>query len=104
MSLHHHILGCLLGGAIGDMLGGPYEQSSGTSTSTHFVHRTISDDTQLTLATCEAIVEEQLISPAHIAKKFVSCFQRGQLTGLGASTLKALQDLSAGAHWALAGS
>lgn len=104
MSLHNHILGCLLGGAIGDMLGGPYEQSSRTSTSTHFVHQSISDDTQLTLATCEAIVEEQLISPAHIAKKFVSCFQRGQLTGLGASTLKALRDLSAGAHWALAGS
>jgi ADP-ribosylglycohydrolase len=104
MSLHNHILGCLLGGAIGDMLGGPYEQSSGTSTSTHFAHRTISDDTQLTLATCEAIVEEQLISPAHIAKKFVSYFQCGQLTGLGTSTLKALRDLSAGAHWALAGS
>jgi ADP-ribosyl-[dinitrogen reductase] hydrolase len=104
MSLNNHILGCLLGGAIGDMLGGPYEQSSGASTSsTQFVHRGISDDTQLTLATCEAIVETQLISPAHIAKKFVSYFQRGQLTGLGASTLKALRDLSAGAHWALAG-
>jgi ADP-ribosyl-[dinitrogen reductase] hydrolase len=103
MSLNDHILGCLLGGAIGDMLGGPYEQSSGTATSTHFAHQAISDDTQLTLATCEAIVEEQLISPAHIAKKFVSYFQRGQLTGLGASTLKALRDLSAGAHWALAG-
>jgi ADP-ribosyl-[dinitrogen reductase] hydrolase len=103
MSLNDHILGCLLGGAIGAMLGGPYEQSSGTATSTHFAHQAISDDTQLTLATCEAIVEEQLISPAHIAKKFVSYFQRGQLTGLGASTLKALRDLSAGAHWALAG-
>lgn len=104
MSLHNHILGCLLGGAIGDMLGGSYEQSSGTSTSSHFLHQGISDDTQLTLATCEAIVEEQLVSPAHIAKKFVSYFQRGQLTGLGASTLKALRDLSAGTHWALAGS
>lgn len=105
MSLHTHILGCLLGGAIGDMLGGPHEHSSGSSilTPSRHRHRFISDDTQLTLATCEAIVEEQLISPAHIAKKFVSYFQRGQLTGLGASTLKALRDLSAGAHWALAG-
>lgn len=103
MSLHNHILGCLLGGAIGDMLGGPREHSSGPSTTTPSTPRFISDDTQLTLATCESIVEEQLISPAHIAKKFVSYFQRGQLTGLGASTLKALRDLSAGAHWALAG-
>lgn len=103
MSLHDHILGCLLGGAIGDMLGGPHEHSSGSSTPTPSTHRFISDDTQLTLATCEAIVEEQLISPTHIAKKFVSYFQRGQLTGLGASTLKALRNLSAGAHWALAG-
>lgn len=103
MSLNDHILGCLLGGAIGDMLGGPHEQSSGPSRSTLVASRSISDDTQLTLATCEAIVEAQQISPAHIAKKFVSYFQRGQLTGLGASTLKALRDLSAGAHWALAG-
>lgn len=103
MSLHNHILGCLLGGAIGDMLGGPHEHSSEPSTATRSTRRFISDDTQLTLATCESIVEEQVISPAHIAKKFVSYFQRGQLTGLGASTFKALRDLSAGAHWALAG-
>jgi len=30
-------------------------------------------------------------------------FEMGRLSGLGSSTLKALRDLSAGAHWALAG-
>ena len=71
MSLNDHILGRLLSGAIGNMLGRPYEQSSGTS---HFPHlrECPSLMIQLTLATCEAIVEEELVSPAHIAKKFVS--------------------------------
>ena len=38
-----------------------------------------------------------------IAKTFVEWFANGRLPGLGSSTLKALRDLQAGAHWALAG-
>jgi hypothetical protein len=30
-------------------------------------------------------------------------YNKGKLTGLGASTLKALRDLQVGAHWALSG-
>src|SRR5207248_807621 len=41
--------------------------------------------------------------PAVIAAHFVRWFRGGRLSGLGASTLKALRDLDAGAHWALAG-
>ena len=63
----------------------------------------LSDDTQLTLATCEAISAHGSPQPEAIARSFVSWFRTHRLNGLGASTLKALRDLSAGAHWALAG-
>src|SRR4029079_3720944 len=41
------VLGCLLGGAIGDAVGGVAERG----------RLGLSDDTQLTLATCEAVIE-----------------------------------------------
>ena len=63
----------------------------------------ISDDTQLKLATCESIVEFAKVSPEHIAESFVNWFRDRRITGIGSSTLKALRDLEAGAHWALAG-
>jgi ADP-ribosyl-[dinitrogen reductase] hydrolase len=57
----------------------------------------------LTLATCEALAEYGTADPGHIAASFLRWFRARRLTGLGASTLKALRDLEAGAHWALAG-
>ena len=62
----------------------------------------LTDDTQLTLATCEAVTQEEP-DPAVIAGSLLRWFRARRLTGLGASTLKALRDLNAGAHWALAG-
>jgi len=87
------VLGCLLGGAIGDAFGGVAERG----------RPCLSDDTQLTLATCESIVANRGLDPAHLAQTFRTWFENQRLTGLGSSTLKALRDLAAGAHWALAG-
>jgi ADP-ribosylglycohydrolase len=87
------ILGCLLGGALGDTLGGVAERG----------RLCLSDDTQLTLATCESIVAARGVDPAHLAATFRRWFEERRLVGLGSSTLKALRDLEAGAHWALAG-
>ncbi len=87
------ILGCLLGGAIGDALGGVTERSG----------LAISDDTQLTLATCEAIVEAGCVDPERIAGRFLKWYRAGAISGIGSSTLKALRDLDAGGHWALCG-
>jgi ADP-ribosyl-[dinitrogen reductase] hydrolase len=87
------IMGSIVGGAIGDALGGVKERGS----------LSVSDDTQLTLATCEAIIAAREVSPAAIAQQFADEFSRGQFTGLGSSTLKALRDLQVGAHWALSG-
>lgn len=87
------VTGAILGGAIGDGLGGIVERGS----------LTLSDDTQLTLATCEAIIELGEATPEAIADRMRTWFVAGRVTGIGASTLKAMRDLVAGAHWALAG-
>jgi ADP-ribosylglycohydrolase len=97
------IVGCILGGAVGDALGGPYEGRSGPVVIEPDAPWFLSDDTQLTLATCEAICDCDSISPESIAKNFACWYRQGRVTGTGASTLKALRDLAAGAHWALAG-
>jgi len=87
------VMGCLLGGAIGDAIGGVAERG----------RLSLSDDTQFTLATCESIVEAGRCEPAAVADAFLRWFRARRFTGLGSSTFKALRDLDAGAHWALSG-
>ncbi|WP_437937902.1 ADP-ribosylglycohydrolase family protein [Sorangium sp. So ce341] len=95
---------CLLAGALGDAWGGPYEGCSGPLQPTFPDAPRLSDDTWLTVATCEAIVLGRgRVQPERIAERFRHWFEAGRVTGVGSATLKALRDLSAGAHWALAG-
>src|SRR3954447_7929334 len=96
--LQDRIIGCILGGAIGDAMGGPYEGQPGPIALQPDAPWQLSDDTQLTLATCEAVRESKAVSPDSIAGRFVLWFRQGRITGMGASTLKALRDLAAGAH------
>ena len=63
----------------------------------------LTDDTQLTLAICEGIVAARGIDPECLATAMARWFRERRLTGLGASTFKALQELAAGHHWALTG-
>lgn len=102
-TLRERIEGAILGGAIGDACGCACEASGFRGFDALPSRMRISDDTQLTLATCEAIVERRGVEPEAIAARFLAWFRSGRLRGLGASTLKALRDLDAGAHWALAG-
>lgn len=102
-NLKDRVLGCIVGGAIGDALGGVYEGQLGPVVLQPDTPCRLSDDTQLTLATCEAVCEDGTLSPATIADRFVCWFRQGRVTGMGASTLKALRDLAAGTHWALSG-
>ena len=97
------IVGCIVGGAIGDAAGGPYEGLPGPVRIDDSLAWHISDDTQLTLATCEAILDAGGVDPQSIARRFLLWFQAGRITGIGSSTLKAMRDLEAGAHWAVAG-
>ncbi len=87
------VVGCLLGGALGDAFGGVPERGQ----------LGLSDDTQMTLSTCEAILRAGRVDPAEVAASFRAWFVAQRFSGLGSSTLKALRDLQAGAHWALAG-
>ncbi|HKQ73483.1 MAG TPA: ADP-ribosylglycohydrolase family protein [Blastocatellia bacterium] len=102
--MRDQILGCILGGAIGDALGGPHEgKRPPIKISDDDVWR-LSDDTQLTLATCEAILScGGSVDPAAIADRFARWHRGGRVRGMGASTFKALSELVAGGHWALVG-
>lgn len=113
MNRKDKILGCLLGGAIGDAMGHGYEQNeSVTRRKEVFVwggeeekepEWELSDDTQLTLATAESLVEEGQAIPGKIAEKMLEWFVAGRFSGLGSATLQALQGLRAGGHWAVVG-
>lgn len=98
-----HVLGCLLGGALGDAIGGPYEGRIPPFAIDLDGPWRLSDDTQLTLATCESIMSAGRVDPAAIAITFADWFQRRRFRGLGASTFKALTELAVGGHWALVG-
>lgn len=103
MATEDQVVGCILGGAIGDAFGVPYEGRRGPLVLREASHWCLSDDTQLTLATIEAIVESSVVDPERIAAVFVDWYRRGEVSGVGSSTLKALRDLAAGGHWALSG-
>lgn len=97
------IAGCLFGGALGDAIGAHYETTGPSGTFRLPVDLRITDDTQLTIATCESIVELGAVNAEGIAGRFVRWFRERRFTGLGSSTLKSLSELDAGGHWALVG-
>lgn len=98
------VLGCILGGAIGDASGGAYENTQAPVEIDDSEDWELSDDTQLTIATCEAIIEAGgSVEPERIAARFAEWHKQDRVTGLGASTFKALTELVAGGHWALVG-
>ena len=97
-------LGCLLGGAVGDAWGGHWEGMAGPIDFRIPEKSWVSDDTQFTLATCESIIACSAIDVEHLAAHFARKFKAGHFTGIGASTLKSMRELSAGVHWASAGS
>lgn len=94
---------CLLAGAIGDALGASREGGAAGAAACDRSALPISDDTQLTLSTCAAILATGGVDPEAIAARFAADYRAGIYTGLGASTLKALRDLVLGAHWSQSG-
>lgn len=100
----HPLESSLLAGMLGDAWGGAYEGRTGALDPIFPKVALMSDDTQLGIATCEAILEARgAVEPERVAASFARWFTDGRLTGLGSSTLKALRDLAAGGHWALSG-
>ena len=102
MSLAQRARNSLLLGILGDSLGSLLEGQAGPTTSAPRFGP-LTDDTQLTMATCAAISRAKFVDPAEIAGEFANWHRRRRFTGLGSSTLKALTELAAGQHWALSG-
>ena len=103
---------CIIGGAIGDAWGSSYENEIKENNPTTFYYGqkkeperiwAITDDTQLTLATCEALCDSNRFTPDLLANWFVRYYQQRKLIGIGASTLKAIIELEAGGHWSQVG-
>jgi ADP-ribosylglycohydrolase len=103
VTLKDRVVGCLLGGALGDAWGGPSESVVGPLQFEIPARPILSDDSQLTLATCESIIESGRVEPENLAFHFLRWFRAGRVRGMGSSTLKAMRDLAGGTHWALAG-
>src|SRR5580658_982572 len=103
LDLGDSIRGCLLGGAIGDAFGSAYEGQAAPVRMDDNSPWSLTDDTQLTLATCEAIALTGKVEAEAIARRMTIWFQQNRVTRLGSGTLKALRELSQGAHWALCG-
>ena len=106
----------LTGLAIGDALGMPFETESPLST--HLAswtgdyqasgfHRLkpgqFTDDTQMSLALAESILENKFYEPSIAAKKYLAWFVSGDCRGIGGNTRKAMQNLAQGKDWHAAG-
>lgn len=113
MNLSKRFEGCVIGGAIGDAFGSAYENLKEIDNDKVFYpfgkpekqipKWRITDDTQLTVATCEVLIENEKLETEVFAKKYLDYFKQRKITGLGASTLKAFRELEVGGHWSLVG-
>lgn len=100
------LLGCVIGGAIGDAAASAFEGAlyRDLPEQLELLEHSwqITDDTQMTLATCEALFGGK-VDPELIANGLLSWYRARRIRGAGSSTMKALRDLATGCHWALAG-
>ena len=113
MKVAERFKGCILCGAIGDAYGSSFEGIDHSNDEDTFylfkqetesqLKWTITDDTQMTLATCDAIIENKELTTNVFAQKYLDYFRQRKISGIGASTLKALQELDAGGHWSIVG-
>ncbi len=112
MTKQERLQGCIIAGAIGDAWGSAYENAQvKRDDATFYLTRPktaepnwiFTDDTQMTLVTLAALVENKKLTPDILSSHMVHYFKKGFFTGLGASTLKALQELVVGGHWSQVG-
>lgn len=85
---------CLVTGFLGDAFGSKFELSDIPAGDDRWA---FTDDTQLTVATCESILASQKLDLDHQAQTFVQWYRTGRIKGIGASTLMAMVQLISGA-------
>lgn len=110
-NLEDKFKGCILGGAIGDAWGSSFENLVEVNNlQTYYIGKKpevkhnwqFTDDTILTIATCE-VLKSGNCTPEILGNKFIEYYNRNEIVGIGASTLKSILDLKAGFHWTQAG-
>ncbi len=116
MDLKSKFLGAIVGCAVGDALGAPYEGRSRS-----FMHDKrgltkrfekipgyptgqYTDDTQMTLALCESIINKRRVDGADIAAKFANLWRNNTIIGEGMSCRDAMMQIIVnGVSWDEAG-
>ena len=109
----------LTGLAVGDALGMPFETlyadayalvqwRGGYATPAPPNHHKLkagqfTDDTQMSMALAEHLVEHGFYEPRSASEKYLAWFRSGDCRGIGTSTRKALERLAGGADWFKAG-
>ena len=107
----------LLGGAIGDALGVPFEKMlsnnpllvgwDGKSFLGSEHHKLLptyySDDTQMSLEVAESLIEHKGCNPDDLAARYTDWLISGRARGYGTTTLMAVQNLQSGKHWSESG-
>lgn len=115
-----YIEGTILGGACGDAFGMPFEamtseeigetygkpdfyvESQGPLTK-GLKRGSITDDTQMTLATLESIIDKKEVDPEDIGQRFVKLYKNKELIAGGRSTQEALKNILTGVPAEFAG-
>jgi len=109
------VLGCVLGGAVGDALGAPFEGLwsrdiprpeelvAGYAEFEGYPRGQYTDDTQLTVATLESITRCGHVDPADIARSIARLWRTQAVVGPGGACTAAADALLAGGDWSTAG-
>jgi len=104
--------GAVLGLAIGDALGMPYEgwdpaSIKGSLGKLEFkpapfrglASGQFTDDTKMALCHLDSLIEKRRVDAEDIARKFLAWFKSGDWRGIGGTTLRAMKKLEKGASW-----
>lgn len=103
MSSRDRFEGCLLGLALGDALGAPYEGGILERLVWRLIGRTSSaemrwtDDTQMSLDLAESLIAEVRVDPDDLARRFAAGYRWSR--GFGPGSAKLLKRIAAGADW-----
>jgi ADP-ribosyl-[dinitrogen reductase] hydrolase len=113
--LRDRFVGCLLGGAVGDALGAPYEGMwshtipgedvllQGFAEFEGYPRGQFTDDTQLTIATVRSIVRVGDVSPAHVARSIAALWRKQAVIGPGGACTHAATTFLRTGDWAMCG-
>lgn len=107
----------LLGTAVGDALGMPFESMlannkeltgwDGKSYGGSIYHQLgpgqYTDDTQMSLMVAESLIEKNGFDPEDLSKRYVDWIESGRARGYGRTTLIAINNLKGGVHWSNSG-